>query len=250
MIKKLLYSIAALIKLSLKLNNPLVMINYLFQRSVRLNFKNGLILKTNQILDAVMIKEIIIDDDYQISAIRQPMKTIIDIGAGLGEFAITVAKKFPQAEIIAFEPNPDQFKLLKENIFLNKVKNVKIFNLAIGTKKSYNLYLSAFNVHSSIFKNKRSNMKIKVIGKKLNEFIRSPIDLLKIDCEGAEIDILESISKNKMGLIKRIIIEYHNNIIKNEDKKILAILNNWQYKIIIKKNILIPSTGLIFAENK
>ena len=250
MIKKLLYTIFSLFRVSLRLNNPLVMINYLFNKPVKLDIKNGLILLTNQVLDAVVIKDTIIDDDYQISTIRQPIKTIIDIGAGLGDFTLMAAKKFPQAKIFAFEPNPDQFKLLKENIKLNNIKNVKSYQTAVGTKKSYLLHLFSFNIHSSTLKTNKSKKTIKVKGLRLDNFIKNKVDLLKIDCEGAEIDILKSISDNKMGLIKRIIIEYHSNIIQNEDKKILTILRNWPYKISIKKNNLIPGTGYIFATRK
>lgn len=250
MIKKLLYTILTLVRLSFTLKNPLVIINYLLKRPVRLDFNNGLILKTNQILDVVIVKETIIDDDYQISTMRQPIKTIIDVGSGLGDFALVVAKKFPQAKIFAFEPNPDQFKLLKENIKLNNINNVKSYQIAVGTKKSYLLHLFSFNIHSSTVKTNKSKKTIKVKGIRLDKFINGKVDLLKIDCEGAEIDILKSISDNKMGLIKKIIVEYHNNIIQNEDKKIITILGKWQYKLEIKKNQLIPEIGYIFATKK
>lgn len=226
------------------------MINYLLKKPVRLNIKNGLILLTNQVLDAIVIKDTIIDDDYQLSTIKQPIKTIIDVGAGLGDFTLMVAKKFPQAKIFAFEPNPDQFKLLKENIKLNNVNNVKSYQIAVGTKKSYLLHLFSFNIHSSTVKTNKSKKTIRVKGLGLDNFIKNKVDLLKIDCEGAEVDILKSISDNKMGLIKKIIVEYHNNIIQNEDKKILKILSNWPYEISIKKNNLIPDTGYIFATKR
>lgn len=249
MIKKLLYTIFSLIKIVFQLKNPLVLFGYLIKKPVRLDFKNGMSLSTNQLLDAVIVKETILDDDYRLSLIKV-MKSIIDVGAGLGDFSLLAAKKFPQAQILAFEPNPDQYKLLKENIRINNIKNIKTFNFALGTKKNYHLYLSAFNVHASTLKNDKSKNRIKVTGKRLNEFINESIDLLKLDCEGAELDILKSISNNKMGLIKRIIIEYHNNIIQNEDKKILTILKKWPYKIIIKKNFLVSGTGYIFATSK
>lgn len=247
MIKKLLYTVVTLFELSHRLKNPFVIFEYLYKKFVYLRFKDGLILKTNQILDAIIIKETIIDDDYKISSLKRPLKTIIDGGAGLGDFSLLVARKFPKAKIFAFEPNPQQFKLLETNIKLNRIKNIRCYSIAIGTKKSYDLFLSNFNVHASTQNNLRAKTHIKVVGKRLDRFIQNPIDLLKIDCEGAEVDILQSISKNKMELIKKIIIEYHNHIIQNEDKKILTILGNWPYRIIFKKNTLIPETGYIFA---
>lgn len=250
MIKKLGYTIFSLFRISFRLNNPLGMINYFFKKPVRLDIKNGLTLLTNQVLDAIVVKDTIIDDDYQVSTIKQPIKTIIDIGAGIGDFTLMVAKKFPQAKIFAFEPNPEQFFLLKENIKLNNVKNVKNYKIAVGTKKFYLLNLFSFNIHSSTVKTNESKKTIKVKGMRLDKFINGKVDLIKIDCEGAEIDILKSISNNKMGLIEKIVIEYHNNIIQNEDKKILKILNNWPYEISIRKNNLVPDTGYIFATKK
>lgn len=250
MIKKLFYSIVSLIKLSVKLDNPLVMINYLFKKPTQLKIKNGPILLTSQVLDAIVVKDTIIDDSYKIFALKFPMDTIIDVGAGLGDLTIMAAKQFPKANILAFEPNPDQFKLLKENIKLNNTKNVKSYQMAVGTKKSYLLHLFSFNIHSSTVSINKAKKTIKVKGIRLDTIINGKVDLLKIDCEGAEIDILKSISDDKVGLIKKIIVEYHNNIIQNEDKKILTILNRWKYKISIEKNILIPDTGLIFATIK
>lgn len=247
MITKLLYTVISLIKISFSLNNPLVLLNYIFNKPACLNMKKGFMFQTDQVLDALVIKDTVIDDSYLVDNLRLPTKkTIIDIGAGLGDFTIMAAKKFPKAKIIAFDPNPNQFRLLQKNIKLNGVRNIECYKKAVGTKKSYYLYLSSFNIHASIIKNKPKKF-IRVQGINLNNFLNNRIDLIKIDCEGAEVDILKSINSKKIKFIRRFIIEYHNKIIKNADQKILTILNKWNYKFKIKKNSLIPETGYVFA---
>ncbi len=51
---------------------------------------------------------------------------VVDMFAGVGPFSILIAKKFPSAHVIAIDKNPDAVRYLKENVLLNRVKNVEI----------------------------------------------------------------------------------------------------------------------------
>ncbi len=51
---------------------------------------------------------------------------VVDMFAGVGPFSILIAKRFPRAHVIAIDKNPDAIHYLKENVKLNKVKNVEI----------------------------------------------------------------------------------------------------------------------------
>lgn len=53
---------------------------------------------------------------------------VVDMFAGVGPFSILIAKKFPSTHVIAIEKNPDAVRYLKENVKLNRVKNVKIID--------------------------------------------------------------------------------------------------------------------------
>lgn len=53
---------------------------------------------------------------------------VVDMFAGVGPFSILIAKKFPSVHVIAIDKNPDAVRYLKENIKLNRVKNVKIID--------------------------------------------------------------------------------------------------------------------------
>lgn len=51
---------------------------------------------------------------------------VVDMFAGVGPFSILIAKKFPGAHVIAVDKNPDAVRYLKENVKLNRVRNVDI----------------------------------------------------------------------------------------------------------------------------
>ena len=51
---------------------------------------------------------------------------VVDMFAGIGPFSILIAKRFPRAHVIAIDKNPVAIKYLRENVRLNKVKNIEI----------------------------------------------------------------------------------------------------------------------------
>ncbi|NJD53994.1 MAG: class I SAM-dependent methyltransferase family protein [Candidatus Methanoperedens sp.] len=51
---------------------------------------------------------------------------VVDMFAGIGPFSIPIAKKFPDAQVISVDKNPVAIKYLRENIRLNKIKNIEI----------------------------------------------------------------------------------------------------------------------------
>ena len=51
---------------------------------------------------------------------------VVDMFAGIGPFSILIAKRFSEAEVIAIDKNPVAIKYLRENVRLNKVKNIEI----------------------------------------------------------------------------------------------------------------------------
>lgn len=135
---------------------------------------------------------VFIDDIYKIEEINSP-SVILDIGANIGTFTILAAKKFPHAKIIAVEPEPDNIEMLKKNIELNQIKNVEIRNVAVssgyGMAKFYidKDQPSAHTLHGDPNDKNRESIEVKTVP--LSDFGR--IDAVKIDCEGAEVQILD-----------------------------------------------------------
>jgi FkbM family methyltransferase len=163
-------------------------------------------------------REVCIEDHYNFSRIK-PEMTILDIGAHIGTFTLLASKKVGlNGKVIAVEAETDNFNQLKKNIDLNEIKNVIPINVA----------LSDFNGEKDFFITKGSGChsflptlgqeivdKIKIKVKSLDTLMKElnigKIDLLKIDAEGAELEILkggqETLIKNPK--MKMVIAAYH-----------------------------------------
>lgn len=136
----------------------------------------------------------------------KPGMTIIDIGANLGYYtAIASCLAGERGLVMAFEPEPNFFKLLSRNIRRNGLKNVVNFELAIAEKNGLtNLYLSNENKgHNSLINSEELKNSVQVKTATLDDFLAShkitKVDMIKMDIEGAEILALEGM---KNTLIK------------------------------------------------
>jgi FkbM family methyltransferase len=138
-------------------------------------------------------------DDYKI-------KTAIDIGSHIGGTALYLASK--GVNVIAFEPNKENYDLLVENIKRNGLEEkIRAYNLAISDKKGKAiLYSNTPNTGSnSLIKPLGTPCEVETI--KLDEFLKEDCDLLKMDCEGSEYEIIMSL--NDFSKIKNIVAELH-----------------------------------------
>lgn len=144
---------------------------------------------------------------------------IIDLGANEGYSVLKAKEIAPNSKIIAVEPNPTAFRLLKKNVESNRLKNVILVNKAVTSRNgriSFEIVKGRTEVGSvevyKKFRRKDRLKKITVDSIKLEELCKKykidKIDLLKIDVEGSEVDILKS-SKNILSKVKKAIIEYH-----------------------------------------
>lgn len=147
---------------------------------------------------------------------------IIDIGAHIGIFSLFATTKYAQSHVYAFEPAPQNFALLNENIKINNLtKRITSFNIAVtdGKKKSItlNLHPSNLGMHSVIFDYNlgEKGVRYKVPTTSLSKiFYENRIErchILKLDCEGAEYEILLSASKKILGKIRNIVMEYNDD---------------------------------------
>ncbi|MGE3386449.1 MAG: FkbM family methyltransferase [Bdellovibrionales bacterium] len=135
--------------------------------------------------------------DYQQSG---PV-TFLDVGANIGRFTITVGKTLPQVNVWAFEPDPENFKVLLSNYRLNNLTlpQVQLFSVALGEKvEQLDLYGSKIRGGDHTFKPSANLQKVAtVLVKPLEQWLKtlSPDTavVLKLDVEGFEIEVLKGI---------------------------------------------------------
>ena len=175
--------------------------------------------------DISMAYECIVRDDYQLYYLNIGDKSsIIDIGAHIGSFSLAAAKRFPDSRILSFEPSPSNYKLLRKNIYLNKLSNIKPFNNAVSSKDGeISFYIDPINsAANSIYNSK--GMEVKVPSTTLKRIFDEngikKCPFMKVDCEGAEYDILLNAQDEILEKIEIVAIEYHSPKhfgIKNKD---------------------------------
>ena len=174
---------------------------------------------------------------------------IIDIGAHVGLFMIYVSQFCTNGRIYCYEPIKENYDLLAYNIELNNIKNTIIFQKAVIDKPSViRIFLNQDAAAHSVFTESSEYVDVESVSLK-DIFDSNKIekcDLLKLDCEGSEYIILNSLPDSYFEHIKKIVMEYHMadkkpNLLENLIKK-LSVLN---YKIDVRKNT--DDSGIIFA---
>ena len=183
--------------------------------------------KINNIIQLLLIKVYF----KKYLKLLSPGKVAIDCGANLGNVTIRLAKT--GAEVHAFEPNPYAFEVLTEK--LKPYKNVTCYPQGVWDKDATtDLYFhnSATNDQafwsfgSSIIEQKHNVGKSKSVAVKiidLTKFIEEldkPVELLKIDIEGAECELLEKfIEKELYRKVRMTLVETHDGKIKGQKVK-------------------------------
>lgn len=171
-------------------------LDYLIQRfvakrkilSIRTPNLNQKVLIRNIPNDIRLFSQIFIDREYDIK-IENEVDKIIDCGANIGLASLFFLSKFPNAKIIAIEPEENNFEMLKRN--LSNFENVTCLKKGIWNKTA-NLEITNFTSGEAgfvvnEFENSSANTIQGIsIADLMSEFKLDTIDILKIDIEGSE----------------------------------------------------------------
>ncbi len=135
---------------------------------------------------------------------------MVDIGAHIGAVSLLLSNE--KTRILAYEPQPDTFKILRKNLrHLNKYAYV--VNKAISKQPTFSMYSSGRNHFLSYTEYPKPGQEIQCVayGESMEQFYlragEGIIDILKIDCEGGEEYILKSLSPEFCKRIRCIIVE-------------------------------------------
>jgi FkbM family methyltransferase len=158
-------------------------------------------------------------DGYQLKEIEfKPGDVVVDIGGHIGLFATYLAKKHPGIKIYSFEPIPPNFEAFQENLRLNGVTNVQVFNQAV-TKDRRELEMIVHFQNSGGATGHLRDMTLpghahfKVPSLTLDDIFEkfgiTKCKLLKIDCEGSEYEIL--MNTKMLDRVEHLRGEFHIN---------------------------------------
>jgi FkbM family methyltransferase len=154
--------------------------------------------------------EIFVDGIYQFPS-KNETPTIIDCGANMGLSVLYFSKLFPEANIIAFEPDESVLPFLENNIKNYNLSNVKLFKNAVWTEET-DLKFYTDNGMGGRVGNEYKEQNFKIIkALRLKDFLKSKVDFLKIDIEGAEFEVLKDCQESLIN-VENIFVEYHSDI--------------------------------------
>jgi FkbM family methyltransferase len=144
------------------------------------------------------------ENEYAMKMIScmQGKKSILDIGANAGFYSVLAGTLFPKAKVYAFEPIPQTFRALEENLRLNGCGNVIATNIALTDERHFEqaatMYFADIESGSASFRNIRERSSAKAVPVTLDTLDRfceknsvRP-DFLKIDVEGSELFVLRA----------------------------------------------------------
>lgn len=178
---------------------------------------------------------------------------VIDIGANRGVFVALAARQGAKS-ILAYEPDKDNYEYLEELVKNNHFYQVKLHQKAVaGENGVIRLYQSSKNTRHTIIGVDVTS------GQKLEKYIEVPsisldcllqewesIDLLKIDCEGAEYEIFGTASPESLQKVHRIVMEYHGSRNSSKVQNLLTKLKKSGFYVKVEEISGTP-LGMIFA---
>lgn len=160
-------------------------------------------------LDLASVNETAFHDPYLRSKYINlaPDAIVVDVGANIGDFAVRAASLCPRGRVIAVEPMPVYGNMIDTQAALNELRNITWLPAALSGENgatSVGAIGSAYAVHDA------SDHVVRTITleRLVDEFGLTRIDLLKLDCEGAEWQILPA-ADPVLPLVRQIAMEYH-----------------------------------------
>jgi FkbM family methyltransferase len=132
----------------------------------------------------------------------KPKGVVVDCGAHIGLFTLRCLKSLDAAFVVAIEPNPLNARLLRINLLMNGVDKFLLIEAAAGSFSSdeVKLFLDDLSSRSSVVRETAKHISVKQV--RLDDvasILTQCIDFIKIDVEGAELEVLRGASE----LIKR-----------------------------------------------
>lgn len=197
--------------------------------------------------------EIMVKQDYfRYGLSVEGARCVFDVGANIGIFTLAAKMKAPGATVYAFEPIDDTFRTLEQNIRLYGYSDVHAYNVAIGSQDNversfiYYPHMAVDSTANPSISDEQKPMYDQFFGKDVSDYLFVPetriakvrtlssiiqeqgvtsIDYLKIDVEGDEIAVLEGITESHWPLIRQLVVEAHNEHLREQVHNYLSARN-------------------------
>lgn len=165
----------------------------------------GIKIKCGQFDKRVTPIEILNFDSYEkeemslISKLLEPHMVCFDVGANIGWYSLKIAKSDYTINVYAFEPIPLTYQQLAENVALNRIPNIKLFNLGLSDRnqdmKFYFDPLLSGNASAKNLAAKPGILEVIAKTERMDDVVARlglhRVDFVKCDVEGAELLVFQ-----------------------------------------------------------
>jgi len=165
--------------------------------------------------------------------------TFVDVGANVGGYSVRACKM--GARVIALEPDPDNYRVLKLNLELNQCTNANILNIAAASKEEVRQLYESDKGAPVGYTLEQGNgvrkVKCSVEAKSLDVAILpllgdECVDLLKVDVEGLEVEVIKG-SLNLLNRTRYVMVEVIPST-ESKMREVLGLLRPLGFKLIDK----------------
>lgn len=133
---------------------------------------------------------------------------IIDAGANIGLSVIYFKRLYPASEIVAFEPDPNLFAILQRNVRAHGYEDVELVPRALWSSETkLDFWQEGADGGRIALGEDRKTATVQTA--RLRGYLHRPVDLLKLDIEGAEAEVLSD-CRDLLDTVARVYVEYHS----------------------------------------
>jgi len=180
--------------------------------------------ETAQVVDAASFLSAyrsIFEDEIYAFEPESERPRIIDGGANIGLATLYWKRQFPKSRITAFEPDPQVFEALKWNIESHGFNDVALVQKGLWCKETELAFQpdGADGGHVEVMSHEVKNHMVPVT--RLVPYLKDPVDLLKLDIEGAEVEVIQDAAGHLQN-VRRLFVEYHSYI--GEEQRVDVLL--------------------------
>jgi len=227
--------------LSLKANGLFGTLYYVFSYLLlKLRLRNYVYYKNNKVYlrvnssDFPVFREIFLDMEYDLDY-ASTVDYIIDAGANIGASTLYFADRFPGAQILALEPDKENFSFLCKNT--ENFKNVVPINKGLWSETGFlNLSSRVVDSEAGISATRadtpdENSVESCTVIELIEKYDISRIDIFKVDIEGAELEVFSNASDEWIRKVKMLIIETHDRSREGCTKSVFNSLRNFSYNV-------------------
>lgn len=176
--------------------------------------------------DLAVFREVVVQDGLGVVLAREP-RVILDAGAHIGLGTLSLAHRYPHARIISLEVDPGNLEMLRRNT--EGMGQVTVLHQALWSGRSrvsiknpeaptYAYQVTAEGSHHG------GAVESVGVADVMQDFALDEIDLLKIDIEGAEIEVFSAADRSWVGRVGVVVIELHDWLREGCSQSVLAAL--------------------------